>query len=468
MLRLLTFDGFQRLLQCRHFVPYCVSEVKATSFLLNGMGHHRLQIPTRPFYAGRPMLNDTDQPKIDECEEKQTIDLENWKSIMKANVAEDKQAVLEEKEEEEMSLLDETRNTVKMMWEAGSFVPEEITDEQLQELLQLTTKTSWRKYLKFLATKERYKKAEIMKRERKRAERVALEEQETEKKNYDNTFLLNPGRSKLEKMEQWKIVQAMMFGQPLVFDMSYESKMSRRELENAVCQMLEAEGWNRHASDPFHIHYCCLQPNGAFEKQFIHRYKEEAWNNRFITKTALEPIDVFPVEDLVYLTADSPNVLHKFDHSKVYIIGALVDRNIQSGLSLSKAKRLNIATARLPLHKYLTWNCGSKIMTIDQMMRIMSTIKEKGKWEEAFKFVPSRKVDKTIQKPANVPKRGKGFIDHSARDDRWGADNSVYPSHEQDDITGQKKKLNPLGNKASLLTFLKSKRGVKQVWWEDE
>uniref|UniRef100_A0A3Q3XJQ5 tRNA methyltransferase 10 homolog C n=1 Tax=Mola mola TaxID=94237 RepID=A0A3Q3XJQ5_MOLML len=204
-------------------------------------------------------------------------------------------------------------------------------------------------------------------------------------------------KRRAEKEASAESAQSMVFDQPLVFDMSYESSMSRREIENTVSQLMEVEGWNRRAPEPFHLHFCNLQPNGTYMQELLKRYGAETWNRLLITSTDRQHVDVFPREQLVYLTADSPNVLRTFDHSKVYIIGALVDRSIQSGLSLANAKRLKLATARLPLDEYLQWDIGAKNLTLDQMIRIMIKLRETGKWEEALKFVPQRKHDGFLQ-----------------------------------------------------------------------
>lgn len=42
-------------------------------------------------------------------------------------------------------------------------------------------------------------------------------------------------------------------------------------------------------------------------------------------------------EDLVYLTADSPDTITQLEQGKVYILGGLVDRNAHKGLCFRKA-----------------------------------------------------------------------------------------------------------------------------------
>uniref|UniRef100_A0A674BV46 tRNA methyltransferase 10 homolog C n=1 Tax=Salmo trutta TaxID=8032 RepID=A0A674BV46_SALTR len=202
-----------------------------------------------------------------------------------------------------------------------------------------------------------------------------------------NTFLLQFWGRSLDKLLGWRSAQAMVFGQPLVFDMSYEQQMTRREVENTVSQLMEVEGWNRRA--------------------LVKRYGAEAWERLLVTSTERRHVDLFPRDDLVYLTADSPNVLRTFDNSKVYIVGSMVDRSIQSGLSLANAKRLKLNTARLPLDDFLQWETGAKNLTLDQMVRILLTLKERGRWKEALEHVPKRKHDGFYQeKPQQDRDRG--------------------------------------------------------------
>uniref|UniRef100_A0AAY4CLY2 tRNA methyltransferase 10 homolog C n=1 Tax=Denticeps clupeoides TaxID=299321 RepID=A0AAY4CLY2_9TELE len=227
----------------------------------------------------------------------------------------------------------------------------------------------------------------------KMVEKESREDEEGEdgNKKLRNSFVMQFWSRSLDRHLAWRGAQSMLFGQPLVFDMSYDQNMSRREMENTVSQLLESEGWNRRSVDPFHLHFCNLNPEGAYQRELLKRYGKETWERLMITASAQRHEEMFPREKLVYLTADSPNVLRSFDHNKVYIVGALVDRSIQKGVSLAHAKRLKLATARLPLDEYLDWDLGAKNLTLDQMIRILLTAKDTGSWKKALDFVPKRK-----------------------------------------------------------------------------
>ncbi|XP_070765871.1 tRNA methyltransferase 10 homolog C [Enoplosus armatus] len=447
MLRCLTTQGFYELWKCSHFVASCVTKRKRGSFPpVSSARHHRIQILTRHFNTGSPLWKDALQPKTDQSEETQTIDLDKWKSVMRSQAAsEEKQQVNEEESSDDdenlkepggdlkdSSSLEATRDVVVMWRLAGKLVPQEMTDKEVQTLAELTTKSSRKKYLKYLAIKEGHKRARKEKQQKRKAVKEASMEQKREQdgdaeegddqrgQGLKNSFLRQYWSRSLDKLLAWRSAQAMLFGQPLVFDMSYESNMARREVENTVSQLMEVEGWNRRATEPYHLHFCSLHPDGAYKQELLKRYGAETWDRLLITNTDLQHVDLFPRDRLVYLTADSPNVLRTFDHSKVYIIGALVDRSIQSGLSLANAKRLKLATARLPLDEFLQWEIGGKNLTLDQMIRIMLTLKETGKWEEALKFVPKRKHDGFHQQQTQkevTNNRVRGVTNHGPRED---------------------------------------------------
>merc|ERR1712146_447220 len=63
--------------------------------------------------------------------------------------------------------------------------------------------------------------------------------------------------------------------------------------------------------------------------------------------------DVFPAQNLVYLSPDSPNVLETVENDIIYVIGGIVDRTVSKGTSLNRAKEYGIRTAKLPLKEHI-------------------------------------------------------------------------------------------------------------------
>ncbi|XP_073520790.1 tRNA methyltransferase 10 homolog C [Phyllobates terribilis] len=315
------------------------------------------------------------------------LDLDTWKNILKS-AAQKTESEESEPEIEEESTIESMQKLVDMWRLAGKAIPDSIGTEELQALLELPTKSSRKKYLKQLHFKELNKKNKQKKKLEKEQSKSGVEIN-TEK---PSTYLLKFRNRSEDCFEAWRCAQAMIFGQPLIFDMAYERYMSQREMENTVSQIQMCDGFNKSSKEPFHLHFCNLQPNGPYHKELVKRY-DGAFDNLLITTTEKSHVDIFPKDRLVYLTADSPNVLKTFEHDKIYIIGAFVDKSQKTGVSLGNAKRLQLATARLPIDSFLKWTRGGKNLTLNNVIEILMTVKDTGDWKTAMSSVPTRKHD---------------------------------------------------------------------------
>ncbi|NXS14054.1 TM10C methyltransferase, partial [Neodrepanis coruscans] len=336
------------------------------------------------------------------CEPSEKLDLDAWKKVMKSGLQEGVRDVVSEPRE--LSGLAAARETLEMWRLAGRLVPENISEEQLKTFMECPSKSAKKKYLKYLHLKERYKKNDRRKMEEKRKRKLEAQEQTSKTEETKQSPFMSLWSSTMDKAYSWKAAQSMIFGQPLVFDMSYEKDMSVLEVSLTVKQLIMSESCNRRSVDPFHIHLCNFQDDSLFHKEFIKHYGE-AWSKLLITVTDQCYTEVFPKDKLIYLTADSPKVMKTFDHDKIYIVGSMVDKNIKTGVSLARAKRLGLETAALPLDKYLLWNSGAKNLTLDQMMHILLTLKDTADWKKALEFVPKRKYCGFVNKPVSELKK---------------------------------------------------------------
>lgn len=185
----------------------------------------------------------------------------------------------------------------------------------------------------------------------------------------------------------------MQFGQKLVFDCSYDDHMTDREAINAAKQLMLSFAENRINDDPFDVHFCNAN-FGATTMQYLHKHIPTLRDLDFPMHVhECSYMDLFPKEQLVYLTPHCRTDLVEYDPNDVYIVGAMVDKMNSEPLSLGKAKSLGLRMARLPLDRYLQFGAGSgKSLTLNQMTGIMLSIKNTRSWPEALAHVPRRKV----------------------------------------------------------------------------
>lgn len=176
----------------------------------------------------------------------------------------------------------------------------------------------------------------------------------------------------------------------LIFDCGYSHQMTSRENCETAKQLTRCFGLNRSHRTPFVLHFCNMNLKGWLWQRLLNSIPTLTERRLPVSINQEDYMDLFPKEKIVVLTPDSPNVLKEYDPYAHYVISAIVDRGDKKPLTLAKAKRLDIQTARLPLELYRTCRVD-KTLTLDQMTQVMLEIKYSGDWHKAFQYVAKRK-----------------------------------------------------------------------------
>ncbi|KAJ2643143.1 tRNA methyltransferase 10 [Coemansia sp. RSA 1694] len=177
-----------------------------------------------------------------------------------------------------------------------------------------------------------------------------------------------------------------------VIDMDFDDKMDDREIKSMCSQVQRCYAANRQAAHYVGLHVTRL--HGQCRRRFDTALAQHAgWSSEHIVLEDKEYPDLFPAEHLVYLTADSPNVIESLDATKVYVIGGIVDKNRYPRLTLDKAEQQGIQHAQLPIGRYVQMSTR-KVMTVNQIFEMLLRFIDVNDWKTAFlDVIPARKLE---------------------------------------------------------------------------
>merc|ERR1712118_51414 len=154
-------------------------------------------------------------------------------------------------------------------------------------------------------------------------------------------------------------------------------------------QLERCWGANRRAASPVALHLTgladcpplCLPPSQSYLR----------WTTRNINGSVAEH---FAVHELIFISPEADDVLTSLDQSEVYVIGGLVDRSTHKCASLSLAKRLGAACARLPLKEHVPEVVSSRLpLSLVAVIQILLAVNAEHEWEFAIRnAVPLRKM----------------------------------------------------------------------------
>uniref|UniRef100_A0A7S3QW01 tRNA (guanine(9)-N(1))-methyltransferase n=1 Tax=Dunaliella tertiolecta TaxID=3047 RepID=A0A7S3QW01_DUNTE len=154
----------------------------------------------------------------------------------------------------------------------------------------------------------------------------------------------------------------------IVIDMDFNGIMPDNDQRHLCSQLGFAYSAVTRSPRPPHLHLLGL--NGEL-KEKAHKQISGLSNWR-VTQSELGVAEFFAgrIDEVVYLTADSPHTLEVLDPTKAYVIGGLVDHNRLKNVCLNRAKEAGMATAKLPIQGNVNLSMSS-VLTVNHMVEIL-------------------------------------------------------------------------------------------------
>lgn len=174
----------------------------------------------------------------------------------------------------------------------------------------------------------------------------------------------------------------------IIFDLSFESVMDCHDIRSTVSQIKLSYSILRH-------HGFCLKPllcSGSASSQIACSLRDYEGFRAFPPVMRVEHWSDFVEKDkVIYLTADSEEVLWKIQPNTYYIIGAFVDHNRCKGLTSGTASHYAVKTARLPIQETMVVGNMCKVLTINHVVDVLARFCVTQSWEKAFEALPTRR-----------------------------------------------------------------------------
>ncbi|XP_077357700.1 tRNA methyltransferase 10 homolog B isoform X2 [Festucalex cinctus] len=253
-----------------------------------------------------------------------------------------------------------------------------------EEVLQGKPEREHDPFSKNVLRKQRHWERKLAARKSKRKE-----EKLRRKLNRHSEDMAHPQLSKriMKAVTKERLAEARFSGLKVCIDLSMSHRMSDKETSRLAAQLRRLYGSNKRASKPFHLFLTSLGEDSRLLAECVRM--NAGFLNYTMERTEQSCLDIFPPENIIYLSPDAEEALERVDQDKVYVLGGLVDESVQKTLSLCRAKEAGVHAARLPIDQYMqktanSKNFHSKILAINQVFDILMAVCDTGSWTHAL------------------------------------------------------------------------------------
>ncbi|KAH9179746.1 guanine-1-methyltransferase-domain-containing protein [Lactarius sanguifluus] len=225
------------------------------------------------------------------------------------------------------------------------------------------------------------------------------------------------------------------FAARVVLDLGFDDKMNDKEITSLCSQLAYVYSTNRRSPNPFRsLLFTSLngQTLSRLEKLNDAGYKRwtgtEWWLESYHKLWTRNPTEAVPKDgevecedsksdeqpeqpvsrdQVVYLTADSSEVLEELKEGETYIIGGICDHNRYKNLCLDKARESGVRAAQLPIGRFLSHLPTRKVLTVNQVFEVLVKWVETRDWESSlYAVIPKRKFQEGSAHEGSTNEKG--------------------------------------------------------------
>lgn len=286
---------------------------------------------------------------------------------------------------------------------AGKFQILEPTDEDWLKCLNFETKSSRLSYLKQCEKKimEKVKAAEKLKEPSRKVERDNRLDPDGQ-----HRFIRAMFDHTVNMIADHRMAQAALFEDPIVVDFSFIDSLYYHEIRDVALQLMYVRSLAKMSAfertPTLNLIFCNVQKpweeNQIFKVLESRNQKLEDIAKGPVTMTEKSYLDLFPKEDLVYLSPDARHYFHPDDG--IPIIGGIIDTTTTAKLSYGKAKKEDLKIRKLPIDM-VTKVYGNKCLALDHVVNYINVLRFTGDPYQAYNVLPLRKrrPPKKLQTP---------------------------------------------------------------------
>ena len=273
------------------------------------------------------------------------------------------------------------------------------------------------------------KQRNIHRRRQKQERRKARKQQEwksmTEEEKMERLDAKRKRRELEEKRKEEanaKTMYGSVHGMKICIDLSF-NKIYKKDMEytNVTKQLCYSWNANKSAKHAVAVHLLNVDEDW---KKLLEKQGFYSWKGVHIHENK-DILDVFNdhKDNIFYMTPDSENELTEKEfmenkNENIYILGGIVDRRIQKGLTLARANRLGIKHCKLPLNRLKDMS-GRQCLNINAVFKMLLRFQDEDEnWDDIMdQVIPNRN-----RQSAKPKKQRRGRIKKKGTDKQKAKD----------------------------------------------